>query len=62
MNRLDLRTEPEPVSVLDLPWTFDPQLQLLDLLDDIGPEDDLSPVRGLVAGVLLSLPVWAGVG
>jgi hypothetical protein len=25
-------------------------------------DDGLSPLRGIVAGALLSLPVWAGVG
>jgi len=27
-----------------------------------GIDDGLSPLRGILAGALLSLPVWAGVG
>jgi hypothetical protein len=47
------------------------QHQLIDLrdalpssLDEVGSiiDDGLSPLRGIVAGALLSLPVWAGVG
>ena len=35
---------------------------VIDLTEPPCDDDGLSPVRGMVAGIALSVPVWAGLG
>jgi hypothetical protein len=39
----------------------DPRTGLVDLTDPYGDADDLSPMRGVLMGVALSIPIWAAI-
>lgn len=61
MNLLEQRPDERAQPGLSLAGTIAPP-RLWIGLDGGDDTDDLSTMRGLTAGILLSLPVWAGVG
>ena len=61
MNRLEQRPAVLATPASADPLLLDPPMPFIDLID-ADDDDDLSSVRGLVAGITLSVPVWAGLG